>query len=72
MKLINDEEIIQILKYLNERKFREIKMLLNLLKEDELRNKLKSLIGNLGKSNMLNKDEIEVLLKEDENNKRTI
>lgn len=66
MKLISQEEINQIIKYLNERKLREIKILLNLLKEDELRNKLKSIIGNLGKSNMLNKNEIEVLLKDDE------
>ena len=63
MKIITDEEINLIRNHLNNRRFREIKILLNHLQEDELRNKLKSLIGNLGKSNMINKEEIEVLLK---------
>lgn len=66
MKIITDQEISEILNLINERRIIQVRKVLKNLTNDPLRDKLRTLIRNLGKSNMINKEEIEVLLKEDE------
>lgn len=66
MRAITDKEIEELIKTIDSRNLLQVKKSLTNLPEDELRIKLKTLIINLGKSNMINKEEIEVLLNEDQ------
>lgn len=65
-KIITQSEIEKIIFLLNERSNLKVKQILKDLPDEdsELKNKLKTLIRNLGKSNMINKTEIEELINE--------
>lgn len=66
MKQITDEEIVQIIEMINERRIIQVKKMLNNLPNEQLRIKLRTLIRNSGKTNMIEKDKIEKILKDED------
>jgi hypothetical protein len=64
MKIITDEQIEEIKLRLKIRGYIKIIEIINNLKEDKLRDELKRIIRNSGRTNMINKEELEILINE--------